>query len=103
MRFNKGQFLPSLCVVVDVPRQGAMSTFYFHLLTPDGVERDDIGIELVGIEDAQREARQAIPEIAASLLREGRNPMQCSFSIEGEAGRISTILPFQALVKARAD
>lgn len=82
---------------------GALRKFYFHLATPAGIERDDIGLDLAGIEDAQHEARKAIPEIAASLLREGINPMQCSFIVEGEAGRVSTALPFQALVKAHTN
>lgn len=75
-----------------------MHVFYFHLLTPKGVEPDDVGLKLSGVEAARREAVNAIPDVASELLRSGINPMRCAFIIEDDTSVNSFTLPFEALV-----
>src|SRR5215472_6229026 len=60
--------------------------FYFHLQTPEGLEPADFALWCEGPEDAFVEACRAIPGIAAEMLLEGRDPMECQFLIHHGEG-----------------
>lgn len=74
-----------------------MPVFYFHLVTPQGGEWDEIGISCPDIETAYLEAHRAIPEMAATLLRSGTDPMQCRYDIANSDGDVVISLPFDEL------
>jgi hypothetical protein len=75
-----------------------MPLFHFHLRTPDGLEEDKIGLSLSGLEDAHREVLQAIPDLMAEMLRNGRNPLHCVFEITDEQGQILMEVAFSASI-----
>jgi hypothetical protein len=65
-----------------------MPRFFFHLRSPTGLERDDIGLDLDGVEAAYLGAYAAIPEMTLDLLREKANPYQHAFEIMDAAGNL---------------
>lgn len=75
-----------------------MPHFFFHLITPDRIERDEIGLHLPTSVAACREARHAIPLVSAELIENGCDPMRCRFRIEDAAGREIAVVPFADLV-----
>lgn len=75
-----------------------MPWFYFHLRTPQGLEPDDTGLELAGIEAAYLEACASIPEISADFACEGKNPARYSFEIADPAGRLLMEVPFTEIL-----
>jgi PAS domain S-box-containing protein len=75
-----------------------MPRFFFHLITPDRIERDEIGLHLPTSVAACREARHAIPLVSAELIENGCDPMRCRFRIEDAAGREIAVVPFADLV-----
>jgi hypothetical protein len=60
--------------------------FYFHLRTPEGLEPADFAVWCEGPEGAFVEACRAIPDIAAEMVRDGRDPMECQFLIHNGKG-----------------
>ena len=58
-----------------------MPLFFFHLRTPDGLDRDDAGLEWLDLETAYLEACRAIPGMAAELIGKGVDPMRHAFEI----------------------
>ena len=68
--------------------------FYFHLRTPEKQERDDIGLELAGIEAAYLEACRTVPEMSADLVRQEKNPVRYAFEITDRAGKLLMEVPF---------
>jgi hypothetical protein len=79
-----------------------MPRYFFHLDTPRGLERDDIGLDFAGPDDAYLEACRAIPELTADILRDRGRPTDCTFLIADEAGDILLQIPFTELVAGRA-
>lgn len=79
-----------------------MRQFYFHLHGPAGCERDDLGVMCEGAEAAYLHACRAIPDLAADLLRERRNPMHCAFEITDANGRTILDVPFAEVLKEPA-
>ncbi|MDR7039847.1 hypothetical protein J2X36_004625 [Methylobacterium sp. BE186] len=79
-------------------REWPMPWFYFHLRTPAGLERDDIGLELIGIEAAYLDACQAIPTMAADLSGKKVDPRRCRFEIADSAGRALLEVPFTEIL-----
>jgi hypothetical protein len=73
--------------------------FYFHLQTPEGLEPADFAVWCEGPEDAFVEACRAIPDIAAEMEREGRDPMECQFLIHNGKGAEMFMVPFSELIK----
>ncbi len=73
--------------------------FYFHLKSPDAIERDDEGVECENIELAYLRVCEAIPDVAAEILRERKDPMRFSFLIANEAGELLMTVPFTELVR----
>ncbi|WP_132254575.1 DUF6894 family protein [Methylobacterium segetis] len=75
-----------------------MPWFYFHLRTPDGLDRDEIGLELIGIEAAYLDACRAIPMMADELLEKKVDPRCCCFEITDRAGQALLELPFTEIL-----
>jgi hypothetical protein len=74
--------------------------FYFHLQTPEGLEPADFAVWCEGPEEAFMEACRAIPDIAAEMLRDGIDPMDCRFLIHNAKGDEMFIVPFAELIRA---
>ncbi|MFE1598601.1 DUF6894 family protein [Methylobacterium sp. ID0610] len=71
-----------------------MPLYFFHLRTPGGAARDAFGLQLSGFEDAYLEAFQAVPGMAADLVKEQCDPMCCGFMIMDAEGQPLADLPF---------
>jgi hypothetical protein len=78
-----------------------MERFFFHLKTPSAMQRDETGIELGSMEEARAEAVNAIPGLAADLLRVGTDPMNCELIIVPQSGKGQAVVRFLDLVKGR--
>lgn len=78
-----------------------MAMFFFHLLTPHGLERDEWGIEIGSVEEARTKAREAIPDLAGELLQDGVDPMRCALIVDDGRADMLTV-PFFALLKQAA-
>lgn len=65
-----------------------MPMFYFHLRTPRGLERDEVGIDIASAEAAYLEAARAIPDLAVELLRAGESPSRYTFEVRNEVGQL---------------
>ncbi len=76
-----------------------MPRFYFHLLSIDGRQRDDIGFDFADAEAAYLEAYRTIPAIAADMLEKGHDPMGAAFEIADERGRVLFQIPFTERVR----
>jgi len=75
-----------------------MPHFYFHLRTPASWERDDMGLDFVGLEAAYLDAYRTIPEMAADLVRRKRDPLRYAFEITDEAGQLLIEVPFSEML-----
>ncbi|MHB2210787.1 DUF6894 family protein [Methylobacterium sp. CM6257] len=71
-----------------------MPLFYFHLHGPRGLERDDAGLELSGIEAAYLEAYRAVPAMSADLAQGKENPARYAFEIADASGNMLMEVPF---------
>lgn len=75
-------------------RTQPMPRFYFHLRGPEGLDRDDVGLELASVEAAYLGACQAVPGMSADLVYEAENPIRYGFEIAGESGTVLMEVPF---------
>jgi hypothetical protein len=71
-----------------------MPWFYFHLRGPEGLERDDIGLELANVEAAYLGACRSVPGMSADLIYETANPMRYAFEITDASGGLLMEVPF---------
>ena len=71
-----------------------MPLFLVHLRSPTRYERDDIGVEHATLEAAYLDVCDAVPAIAAALMREGRNPLEHTFEIADADGTTLLEVPF---------
>jgi hypothetical protein len=71
-----------------------MGRFFFHVKTPDKLQRDQIGVDFESTEEAFLNAHEAIPGLAADLLQEGIDPMACEIIVEDEKQQQLFVLPF---------
>lgn len=71
-----------------------MPQFYFHLRTPAGLEQDESGLELAGVEVAYLEACHTVPALSCELAREGANPSRYAFEIADATGALLMEVPF---------
>lgn len=79
-----------------------MRLFFFHIKTNDQLQRDEIGMRCESPEKAYREGYEAIPELAAELLRDGIDPMACELIVEDEAHQRLFTIPFTARLKQQS-
>lgn len=77
-----------------------MPWFHFHLRTPTGLERDDIGLEFAGVEAAYLEVWHTIPEISADLARTKADLGQYAFEITDANGRLLMEVPFAGRLRS---
>lgn len=75
--------------------------FLFHLRTPDGLDEDDLGIELPDLERAYLEAYRAIPETVVDLMRQGVEPRGHAFVIADAAGAVLMEVPLSEPLRPR--
>jgi len=75
-----------------------MPHFYFHLRTPAGWERDDIGLDFIGLEAAYLDACRAIPAMAAELAKSKHDPLRYVFEIADKAGQLLMEVPFSEML-----
>lgn len=71
-----------------------MPLFYFDMRTPQGVEPDEIGLDLGSAEAAYLEACAAVPGISLDLMRKGGIPGGCSFEVRDALGQVHWEIPF---------
>jgi hypothetical protein len=72
-----------------------MPRFFFDLrLDGDGLEQDDVGIDLPNFETAYLEAHRAAVDIWAEARREGRKIGKCSFEVRDVHNEVVLELPF---------
>ena len=76
-----------------------MCDFFFHLETSRGLHPAKAMIRCEGPEDAFVEACRAIPAVAADMLRDGFDPMACSFIIRNARGEEMFTVPFSELIR----
>jgi len=75
-----------------------MPHFYFHLRTPAGWERDDTGLDFVGLEAAYLDVCRTIPDMAADLVKRKRDPLRYAFEIADGAGQLLMEVPFSEVL-----
>ncbi|MBW8814378.1 MAG: hypothetical protein JF588_13200 [Caulobacterales bacterium] len=75
-----------------------MPRFHFHLATPAGLERDEIGSDCASAEVAYLDARQAAMEISHDSVRQGGDPAGYRFEICDAKGRLIQVLPFAEIL-----
>jgi PAS domain S-box-containing protein len=75
-----------------------VARFFFHFQGPDGLEPDDLGLDLPGPGAAFKEARRAAPGILGELVAQGHDPTICGFKIANSAGRVVLEVPFLELI-----
>jgi PAS domain-containing protein len=82
------------------PQEGLspVRRYFFHLKSPDGLEIDEIGLDLAGEDAAYKAALGVMAEIAGELMHEGRSPLECSFWITDDRGERVLEAPFPALL-----
>uniref|UniRef100_UPI003013BEFA DUF6894 family protein n=1 Tax=Methylobacterium nigriterrae TaxID=3127512 RepID=UPI003013BEFA len=79
-----------------------MPRFFFHLRTPDGLQWNEDGLQLVNLETAYLDACRAIPAMAAELIGRGQLPMRYAFEITDADGQLLMEVPFsEVLDKSR--
>ena len=71
-----------------------MPRFYFHLRSPAGLDRDDIGLDLEGVEAAYLDACASVPSMIMDLLQRNASPYQHTFEIVDSSGNLLTEVPF---------
>lgn len=71
-----------------------MPWFYFHLRSPNGLERDDSGLEFPGVEAAYLEACHTVPGMSADLAYQKVDPTRYAFEISDAGGRLLMEVPF---------
>lgn len=75
--------------------------YFFHLRSPDGIERDEIGLPFKDVEHAYLAACDSLPGIATEILRSRRNPMEFSFVLENAKGHVLMTVPFTELLRGQ--
>jgi PAS domain S-box-containing protein len=75
-----------------------MPRFFFNFRGPDGLEPDEIGLELPGVDAALWEARRSAPGIFGELIAQGRDLTHCGFEIVNSSGRLVLDIPFTDLL-----
>ena len=76
-----------------------MPLYFFHLRSRSRYERDEEGLDCADLETAYMAACDAMPGLAADLLREGRNPMEHAFEVADAEGSPLLELPFTEMVR----
>lgn len=78
-----------------------MPNFFFHLASPAGLERDDLGLAFEGVEAAYLDGCRAALEISMDMLRRRQDPSLYSFEIHDDLGRLVIEIPFHEVLQPR--
>jgi PAS domain-containing protein len=73
--------------------------YFFHLKSADGLELDEIGLDLADEKAAYRAAVGVMAELVGELIRQGRSPLNCSFWITNDRDDELIEAPFRALLE----
>lgn len=76
-----------------------MPWFYFHLRSPKGLERDDLGLEFASVEAAYLEACHTVPGMSAELACQKVDPSRYAFEISDLDGRLLMEVPFTEILR----
>jgi len=76
-----------------------MSRYFFHLLSPDGSSKDDIGTELPNAEAAYLEACETALDLSFEMLRKRTDPSRHAFEVADENGHIIFEIPFAEVTR----
>lgn len=79
-----------------------MVRFYFHLRLDGRVEKDEQGLNCTDVHEAYLAACRAIPELSASLLARGCDPLRLSLDIATRDGVVVMEVPFAEVLRPRA-
>jgi hypothetical protein len=79
-----------------------MALFYFHLVSPNGYEVDEIGCEFSDVETAYLQARAAAVEMCVDIMRERHDPLHYQFEIFDCERRFLIELPFSEVIRPKA-
>jgi PAS domain-containing protein len=79
---------------------GERRRYYFHLRGPEGLEADEIGLELPGPEAVREQARRAMAGIAGELILAGRDLVEWSLEVTDSGGRAVIHLPFAEVISS---
>jgi PAS domain-containing protein len=85
---------PRLGVTVLCKWARQLERFFFHLRGPEGLEVDDIGLELADVEAAQDALRRAMPDLVRELFEQGHDPRKWQFEVKDDFGRLVIRAPF---------
>jgi PAS domain-containing protein len=72
--------------------------YFFHLKSPDGLEVDEIGLDLADEGAAYKAALGVMAELAGELMQDGHSPLECSFWITDDNGDKVIEAPFPDLL-----
>jgi hypothetical protein len=73
--------------------------YYFDVSDGDTFTKDDVGLELDGIEAARAEARKALPDIARDVLPEGGDRRTMTIRVRDEAGKVLITATLSLLIE----
>ena len=76
-----------------------MPQYYFHLASPDGFSRDELGSDFPDVETAYLGACEAALEISVEMLRERHDPSRHRFEISNDEGTLLFDLPFAEVLR----
>lgn len=76
-----------------------MPHYYFHLGSPQGVSRDEIGSDFADVEAAYLGACEAALEMSVDMLRQRRDPSRHGFEITNEDGALLFDLAFSEVLR----
>jgi hypothetical protein len=76
-----------------------MARYFFHLVSPDGSSKDDIGTELPNAEAAYLEACETALEMSFEMLRKRRDPSRSAFEVTDDEGRTVFEIPFAEVTR----
>ena len=80
-----------------------MPLLFFHYRTANSYEVDTIGGEFASLELAYLDAHRGVIDIAAELLRAGKNPTQHCIDVADAEGRVLMDLPFREVLLRKAE
>ena len=76
-----------------------MARYFFHLISPDGSSKDEIGTDLPNAEAAYLEACEAALEMSFEMLRERTDPNRHTFEVTDEEGHVVFEIPFAEVTR----
>jgi hypothetical protein len=78
-----------------------MARYYFHLVTGEDYERDEIGSEHADANEAYLEAFDSAQQLTLDLIRDRVNPGRHRFDVCDERGNIVFQVPFTEIYRER--